>query len=90
MDSEVVNKTLESFVNHQDYNKFLDLVKSTIFDNVKLVYGKYLYVFPPIPGEELNDVDHVLNKFSMKYNQMYNLQYNTNPWEDSSESSESD
>ena len=42
----------------------------------ELVYGKYLRVMHPIPGEILTTEEFAKNMLSMQYNSLYNQKHN--------------
>lgn len=92
MDKELYNKTLTDLCNNPELSKYVELFKNLQFDENRLVYGKYLFVQPPIPGIGMSDYETARNRFSMEYNQRYNEKYNINPyansWSESDESSE--
>ena len=89
MDNELIKETLDNLLKNQQYSNLHDIFKKLTFDNEHLVYGKYLYVFPPIPGVGVDIDAKAKNIFSMKYNELYNIKNNINPYAYSSESCES-
>lgn len=80
MDKEVYNETLKTMPNDFDY-------KLISFTNDNMVYGKYLYVYPPFGGTPSMEQEKK-NKFSMKYNELYNTKFNINPYESDTEESD--
>ncbi len=84
MDQELYQKTLTNLCAEQKHSKYHELFKQLKFDeSTRLVYGKYLYVFPPYPGQECSDSDMAKNIFSMTYNGLYNEKHNIDPFADS-------
>lgn len=80
MDRELLEQTLEKVCQQPAYNQYSDYFKLLNFDNVQLVYGKYLYVFPPIYGEPKPTMEATArNIFHMTYNALYNEKYNIDP-----------
>lgn len=88
MDPEVLKETLEALCQNEKHAKYVDYFKQLKFDNVNLVYGKYLHVSPPFPGDGMTDQDKARNIFHMTYNQLYNSKYNIDPYASSSEDEE--
>lgn len=90
MDQELYQKTLDTLCNDQKCAKYHELFKQLKFNDSKLVYGKYLYVFPPFPGMTCSDLDMATNIFSMTYNGLYNEKYNIDPYANDSCDSDSE
>ena len=78
MDKELYEKTLAELSGDENYSKFHETFKSLQFDQ-SMVYGKYLWLQPPIPGITLSDYDYAKNIFSMKYNELFNTKHNIDP-----------
>ena len=78
MDPEVYNKTLSTLCGNPQYAKYHEIFQKLEFNS--LVYGKYLFVQPPIPGITLSNEDNARNIFSMTFNGFYNEKYNIDPY----------
>jgi hypothetical protein len=76
------------FSSVRNNSEFIERLKT--LKTARLVYDKYLYVQPPIPGEIIDKYDYIKNILSMKYNQLYNVKYNINPYASKSYSSSED
>ena len=90
MDKELYIETLNIFCGFPIYEKYYESFNMINLENMELVYGKYLYVSPPIPGIINNQKDTAWNFFCMKYNEAYNTKYNINPFDCSSYESSTD
>lgn len=88
MDQEIYNETLKALCENREYANYHETFRELDFNNVQLVYGKYLHVQPPIPGLSMDANDYARNQFSMMYNQLYNTKYNIDPYADSYSHSE--
>jgi len=87
MDNEVYQRTLDTLCRNQQYSKYHEIFRKLEF-NDPMVYDKYLFVSPPIPGINYNNNDTAKNIFSMTYNGLYNEKYNIDPYASSEEESD--
>jgi hypothetical protein len=88
MEEELFEEALKYTCERTDCSE--DIEKLKMLKNSRLVYDKYLYVQPPIPGETLDKYDYAKNILSMKYNLLYNSKYNINPYDSRSFSEDDD
>ena len=95
MDRELYNQTLNAVCAIPRYSNYFDLFRELNFDGDHLVYGKYLHVQPPFPGNvmgptECSTYEAAKNLFSMKYNELYNVKYLIDPQASDDDDDESD
>ena len=90
MDRELYNETLNAVCAIPQYSNYFDLFRELNFEGDLMVYGKYLHVKPPFPGNVMSPYETAKNLFSMKYNELYNVKYQIDPQDSDDDDDSSD